>query len=168
MKQFLINCFSHLKPFLIKIKCCNVPNEIENNELIIRSIYSPYHYDEKRKRLKTAAFKNPKGGVSVLRLSFANANFCKKFSLKIHTNEKRFMGFAVLNVLQLIKNKFIIKAAKQFDACNHADIFSNYSVQNNDPAPTELNILLHNLIKEARFYKDPSPQIENWEGEELV
>ncbi len=73
---------------------------IENDEVLARGIVHPLMYSKSKKRLKENAFKPPPGrnDVSVLRLRYTDADFCKKHFKTLVVGFHVYCGIALLKV----------------------------------------------------------------------
>lgn len=62
-----------------------IPKEIDNDEVIVRGIFHPFHWSNSKKKLKREALLPPSGSrdVSTLRLKYTNEHFCKRHVKKI-------------------------------------------------------------------------------------
>lgn len=77
-----------------------IPAIIEEEEILVRSIVYPLMYSKSKKRLKEIAFRPPanRNDVSVLRLSYTSANFCKKHSKSLVIGNHTYCGMALIKV----------------------------------------------------------------------
>lgn len=153
---------------------------IQDNERVIRIIFFPKYYDNKRCELKIGAFgsKADKDEVSVFRLLLATLNYCKKKSKIIQANSKKlhkkkeifgkpleYVGMALVSV-NVIKNvgAKIIPTSKD----GHANIVYNFIVKRGEPRPPKLIEMMQTILHNCKFFKDPTPDSSNWEGEDLT
>jgi hypothetical protein len=153
----------------------NIPIEIHGQEKLIRGIYSPINIKvnkiTQQKTLQVNAFKSPpeKDEVSVLRLDYTDCHFCKNFIKSGENQEKQreYVGLAVINYHEVLTSSAHAVYSPLNTAITHADIKTGYVLARGVAAPAELNLILKNLVKFARFKEDPQPQQKDWKGENL-
>ena len=70
------------------------PGVVEDNEILIRQIYSPHHIDEETGRVNTSAFTDAQDqGMSVNRKTYSSIEeLNKKVQYKLRSDEKRGKG----------------------------------------------------------------------------
>jgi hypothetical protein len=173
---------SKLKRFLISFyHYFNSPNKISksigNDEKIARAIYSPMNLHDKKQTLLPNAFKPPVNSdeLSVNRLDYATADFCKKEAKKHSSPENRrsYYGFAILTKKEIIDlNCDIVyspikKPAKDKNLF-HSDIKIGYIMKRGEPPPSEVSKKINDLTKVCRFYADPNTETEIWSGSQLI
>lgn len=147
-----------------------ISEKITDNEKIVRVIFSPYHLNKKKTRLKANAFRSPYNvdEVSVTRLNFTNPTFCKKQGLKMTNENKKYFGLGVLNAIEIHEAKAFIKSSPIIpDNPFHADIYYGYIQKKGEPLPPEINSIIKELTDRARYYPDPDTKVEKWVGEPL-
>lgn len=154
-----------------------VPDSIQNNEKVVRVIFSPFHLNKKKTKLQANAFRSlyDKDEVSVTRINYTTANFCKRQGKKIESEEsqkgtkKEFYGLAVVGYSELIDLKIGLRASPIMpENPFHADIFYGCIRKRNEPLPSEVNERINRLAKEvARYYPDPNKNSESWDGHDL-
>ena len=149
-----------------------VSEEIAEDELLVRGICTPYHYDVKNGTLKKNAFhqKPMSKGVSVCRNAILNVDECRKKAKLLNNpdQKKEYIGLAVVSVGAVRKAGSIVNDTRHV-YYGHADIFHDIP----DPEPQEalkpelaekLKDRLENILKYAQFFIDPSPTADNWSG----
>lgn len=148
----------------------NVPNSFEKGEKLTRIIFSPFHIDTKNNRLKPAAFKSPSGKdeVSVTRINYTDAHFCKKEGKKMETSEKTFQGLATISYEKVVELGAFVRVSKLNTNPFHADIYYGMILERGESAPAELNLTLKNISQFAKYFKDINPNSETWEGEDIT
>lgn len=177
-----------LKRFLNKLNVCKksnveaktileLPQYIDDTERIVRSIFSPVNIHPKKGTVLANAFK-PRANedeVSVNRLNYTNADFCKKISKKIEQplNKRLYFGLAVLAAEEIRSAKAdVIYSPIYLPVENlnpfHSDIIIGYMPEQGKPMPGEFQEKVNNLAKKARLYEDANPSAINWEGDRLV
>ena len=148
----------------------DIPIDIDDTEVIVRVVFEPYHV--KKGKLKLQAFKSPSGKdeVSVIRHSYMGTAFCKCKAQEIEAKNKTYQGFAVLKALHIRSiGSDVIDSRDLF--LGHADIHHGIIVEPNEPPESRqammLNERLRSLAQVAVFYSDPSPDAEQWLGDDL-
>lgn len=129
------------------------------NEEIARNLYSPFHYDSQKRKVKPAAFKPPVGSneVSVLRLQVWSLDKILEYGKLCEGADKNFMGTGILKV-GAINEKGILEvriSPMQDDVRNifleaHADIvYLNYIAERGKEAPPQILLLMKKLAELA-------------------
>lgn len=161
--------FNHTKETPVKI-----PIEIDHNERIVRSIYSPMNITKKG-TLNANAFKSPPDidEISVNRLDYTTPDFCKNLSKKNESTNRTYFGFAILTKNEIFKAGCDIVYSPitlPLDKINpfHADIKIGYIPQRGQQLPSEFQKKANDLTKSARLYSDPNPNSLTWDGGELI
>ena len=102
MNQFL-KWFRWLRNFLFSFMN-GIPNTFDSEERILRVLYLPKHLSKDEKSIKPGAFRPPAGKdeVSVVRLEYSSADFCKEHGKK-HADppERIYFGFAIIKVNEI-------------------------------------------------------------------
>lgn len=146
------------------------PLNVENEEIVIRSIFSPYNI-RKNGELKSNTFQSPGGKdeVSVNRLSYTTEDFCKKNGLLIATSgekSKTFIGLAKIKV-QVVRDvdADVISSPIKTEPKNlaHADIIIGYIRKSGEQLPAEHQYKLDEITKSAILQLDPNPSGKTWE-----
>ncbi len=161
-----------LKSYLSKLVNCkkksidNIPDLIDNTERIIRVIFSRMNLKGNSK-LKPNAFKSPPDidEVSTIRIDHSSADFCKQHGKSIQNPQadRSYFGLAALNAIE-IRNigAEVISSKKHFPS--HSDIKIGYIIRRGEPLPSEYNLMIKQLAKEARLYEDSNMESDKWEG----
>ena len=148
------------------------PRNVADGESIVRVILHPYHFDKKL-RLKPQAFESPPGKdeVSVIRLDFADATFCKRWGKNRVAVDgvKEYRGLAVVRADSIRKIESQVVATPLDDCPAHADIRHGYTrPQQDEPGtPKEIEKLrtrLKDLLKHVTYYPDPDVSADDWTG----
>lgn len=145
-----------------------LPSLIDDEECLVRIIKVPSHWDEKKKLLKTAAFK-PKVGTSatsVVRQKMGD-DFCKQKAM----NMPNYVGLAVLRASTVRRLECEVYN-KPEDYIGHAEIDFGFSRPLPDtPESVEvldrLNDLCRSLAKSAQMFKDSCPNVVGWRDGDL-
>ncbi|OBQ37631.1 MAG: hypothetical protein AN487_09715 [Anabaena sp. CRKS33] len=107
------------------------PGVVEDNEILIRQIYSPIHIDEETGRVNTFAFTDVQDkGMSVNRKTYSSIEeLNKKVQYKLRSDEKRGKGkgfegviYATCHDIRAIKTNDGLKAFCVYDTGNKNDI----------------------------------------------
>ncbi len=152
-----------------------VPLNFEDTEKIVRTVYSPYNFDKKKGSLNPNLFRSPFDidEISVNRLNYTTASFCKKISKENQiVGERDYFGFAVLLREEITNSKCSIvyspiKEPKEKINYFHSDIKIGYIPKRGEQYPSEISKKIKDLTKLARFYIDPLPTSNEWIGEDL-
>lgn len=144
-----------------------IPLNVEKEEIVIRSIFSPYNV-RKNGELKSNAFQSPGGKdeVSVDRLSYTTKDFCKENGLLIaKSGAKTFIGLAKIKV-QVIRDvdANVISSPIKTEPKNlaHADITIGYIRKSGEQLPGEYQYKLDEITKYAILQLDPNPSGKTW------
>lgn len=151
------------------------PQVIREDEKLVRLIFSPFHLNKAKTKLTPNAFRPPPGRdeVSLLRLHFTNADFCRQQGKKMEADDKEkggmkeFAGFGLVLYAEILTAQADVKASPLPDNPFHADLFFGCVFQRGEPLPAELNEKMKRLSDIARFYADPEKDAGTWKGQEL-
>jgi hypothetical protein len=147
----------------------DLPVEIAPDEVIVRVIKTPYHYDEKKGRLKSAAFRPlaERDDVSVMRKRHLGNDGCKDKAVEIAA--KTYIGLAALRAEEVDAAKARVTDSREGLFIGHAHI------EQGTPAPPRGQTADPDLIERwkaladtARYYKDGEPQTPGWHGPDIV
>jgi hypothetical protein len=160
---------------------------------LVRAIVHPLYYSNTKNSLKREAFLPPANEVevSLLRLYYTNANFCKNHSAKLNINNQQYCGLSTLNLTQIetLNNDVTLNTNVQLKG-TPLDENNNYRIQppiftidsglpmhagliyNTPLSPgtvqTNYRQFASKLAKMATYFGDPSPKVKNWKGDKLV
>ncbi|MCH8318606.1 MAG: hypothetical protein IIA88_08935 [Bacteroidetes bacterium] len=152
----------------------DIPKIVYDDEKLVRVIFSPMNVNPKTQHIYANLFKSPpnKDEVSVLRLFYTNADFCKTHGKRIQIpNKKRnFYGFAVIDTQQVRSVEADVVSSP--DPTNnlemHADIKVDYVSIPYKNFPPEIKYKIGEMKRIARYYPDPNPESNRWEGDDLM
>ena len=146
-----------------------IPKVVEETEKIVRSIFSPFCIDKKG-NLKPNAFKSPpdKDEVSVLRLDYTTASFCKVHSRKIASESKEYLGLAILTAKEVYSLDATFAFTPTPELPMHVDIVIGFVPVKGEPLPPEFSFKLKRMAELARFYIDRNLDKEEWLEGELI
>ncbi|MCI1187891.1 hypothetical protein MON38_10705 [Hymenobacter sp. DH14] len=171
----------------------SIPRSIAPTETLVRGIVHPFFYSDSKKSLKPEAFLPPpaKRDVSVLRLAYTSAHFCKQHCSKLRIGDKSlYVGMATLpavaisqaneipevngvvtveatpldNNLQLVTE--IEPTTEDSGLPMHADILYRDPAPRGKANPVAMQAARF-LLKQSIYHPDPEPESEKWEGDDL-
>lgn len=156
-----------------------ISSSFDLDEKISRSIFSPINI-KKDNTLRNNSFTTPSGidEVSVNRLSHTTSHFIKNISKKISNPEegRNYTGLAIIDVKEIQEADSQIHytpttiqlPTEIIDNPFHSDIKIGYVKEFGNPLPAEFSYKVDLMVQKARFYFDDKPEIEQWEGADLV
>lgn len=159
------------------VLCRYLSRNVANEEMIVRAIFSPFHVDAKKGKLKSAAFDpTPETDeISVMRVSILGPHRCKSHARKLENPEvqKAFRGFAVLSLREMRAISLAVLDSRRGNFLGHADIKSGVFMppRGVPKAPEQikaLRALADMLVSKSRYCSDPNPQLRKWTGDSLV
>lgn len=150
---------------------CYIPNEIEYNERILRTIFSPINLSKDGSHLVSNAFISPKGmdEVSVNRLDYTSIEFCKFLGHRIQQpqNRRNYFGFALLYNGKIVENECYVKYQPEIDNAFHANIKTGFVCLKGEVLPLRIKQKVDHLTSAAKLFKDPDPLSKMWNGYEI-
>jgi hypothetical protein len=176
MLKKLINWLVSFRLFNKKKKVViSFPNEIDDDEKIIRAIYSPINLHKNKSKINNNFYK-PRAGedeISVNRLDYTTPVFLKNLAKAFQNIEggRNYFGFSLLKASEIRENKFRVEFSpikEPIENPYHADIKINFTVEKGVPLDSELSHKIKNLTVQSRFYPDPQPDSIEWNGSELI
>jgi hypothetical protein len=163
----------------------NIPSEIGQEERIIRTIFHPANFNEKKGTLKSNFMKPPANEIdeddptimsnklSVTRYDYAGINFCRSHA-HAHQKEPRrhYWGFArfVVGTLEMARmingqsKKCKVEYKPVDDNPAHANINMGFRLQPGEPLDSETNEYIKQLADSAEVLQDPDPASDSWKG----
>ena len=152
----------------------DIPKIVYDDEKLVRIIFSPMNVNPNTQNINANLFKSPpnKDEVSVLRLFYTDADFCKAHGKRIQIpNKKRnFYVFAVIDTQQVRSVEADVVSSP--DPTNnlemHADIKVGYVSIPYKNFPPEIKYKIDEMKRMARYYPDPNPESNKWEGDDLM
>lgn len=147
----------------------DLPLEIAPDEIIVRAIKTPYHFDKKKKRLKSAAFRPQaeRDDVSVMRKRHLGNDGCKNKAVEIAATS--YIGLAALLAEEIVEAKATVVDARDGQFVGHAHIEQGIpSPASGQTADPDLIERWRALAEAARFYPDGEPQTPGWRGPDIV
>jgi hypothetical protein len=162
------------KPFTEQ-KNMNLPENISDDEHIVRYIFSPRNFNPKTNKLRTNTFTSPEGmdEVSVIRFNFCDENYCKTRAKSMSSTQRIYIGMAILTAKVIRSCKCDVVSSPIIDnptipnTPEHADIVVG-CIRTGQELPAEFAYNISLLTERAQFYLDPNPESEIWEGEALA
>ncbi len=150
----------------------NLPTDVDNPEKIVKAIFSPLNVKSDKESIKSNTYRSPAGKdeVSVMRLDYCSPSFCKKHGKRIQKpkEKKTYFGFSLLTA-EKIRNvganvDYTPKEHNDF----HADIKIGYIPERGQELPAEYKYKVDEMTKAAKVYRDPSPDSNEWEGDDVI
>lgn len=148
---------------------CDLPSEIAVGEVIVRAARVPQHINEKKSKLRPAAFR-PKQGtddLSVMRKTHLGADKCKVIGKQIH--KEAYRGFAALRTEEISVIGAQVIDSREGQYCGHAHISQGFPAPENDECadPAQLE-RYKQLATAARLYLDANISAAQWIGPEIL
>ena len=199
--NYLMN-WKKLLPCFYKPK--NIPSREEREEIslmltedevLIRGVLSPFFYSASKQKLKETIFLPPKGQmtVSLNRLRYTNANFCKQHAKTINFPNNTYCGLATIvnkdiysvngkqNDIEVFVQATPINEHGNYIDVNISKIYINsnglpmhadltYALHNSDETvepKTQLRKIASELVKFATYHNDSSPNDGLWSEDSL-
>jgi hypothetical protein len=151
----------------------SIPETVDDDERLVRVVYSPMNFNEKTGELRDNAFKSPlmKDEVSVLRLEYTNADFCKQHAVRHSDPTKKREYFGMLAVITALavrtEGADAISTPIKPDLLMHADIVYGYMAESHDNYPPELLYRVQKLKKKSRIFIENDVNTKLWTGDDL-
>lgn len=170
----------------------HIPTNIAPIETLVRGIFRPLFYSGNK--LKPNAFMPgpDKADVSVLRLCYTNADFCKRHTSSIPINNNTYCGLATIDVKSveeansvvfeseltvsvsatpLREDKTIREASEEISSDDeglpmHADLIYSQPNRRGETNPDMQNIARF-LLHRSSYYADPDIESDTWLGPAL-
>lgn len=137
-----------------------IPESVENIEVIVRVIFYPQNVTKDRKTLKANAFRSPSGidEVSVIRLNHSNEDFCKQHGKNIQNPEQQraYFGLAKISCSDIRDAKADVISSPLKNNLAHADIKIGYICQKGEELPSEYRLKVDEMAKRAVLFEDLS------------
>ena len=159
---------------------CSIPSEIDNQENILRTIFSPANFNAKgklrgnfmRPQFSKADEDDPtiaSNKISVTRVDHVSINFCKDHA-KSHSSKpnRLYWGFARFITSDIRSTPKVDVSSKPVeDNPAHANIVYDFKIpiSNGETIDAEYEIAIKTLVKKAQIMADHSPNNANWEGD---
>lgn len=170
-----------------------IPRSIAPTETLVRGIVHPYFYSVSKKRLKPQAFlpAPDQRDVSVLRLAYTDARFCKQHCQGLRMGDDgHYVGMAALaadtvaqaNTLPDASGAVTVEASPLNEERQpvataelttadaglpmHADILHRVPMVRGVPNPLAQLVARH-LLNGTCYYPDPQPTTSGWAGATL-
>jgi hypothetical protein len=146
---------------------------IDDSEVIVRAIVSPFHVTKNKKRVIPAAFMPPYGidEISVMRHLYLSKDKCKSKGQSLNCfSDGEFIGFAVLTAKD-VRNISSEVVDSRFEYLGHADIKHGVILERDEPTLAAqkyaLKTRLDTLLEKVKYLPDPNPKKRGWEGPEF-
>ena len=159
---------------------CSIPSNIDSQEKILRTIFSPVNFNAKGK-LRTN-FMRPQfskadeddptiasNKISVTRVDHVNIDFCKSHAKSHSTKPNRlYWGFArfIASDIRSV-SKVDISSKPVEDNPAHANIVYDFKIpiSKGKTIDAEYELAIKTLAAKAQIMEDPSPNKKSWKGE---
>lgn len=137
-----------------------IPEFVEDIEIVVRVIFYPQNVTKGQKTLKANAFRSPSGmdEVSVIRLDYSSEDFCKQHGKNIQNTEhqRAYFGLAKISCSDIRNAKADVISSPLENNLAHADIKIGYVCQKGEQLPSEYSLKLDEMAKKAILYEDLS------------
>ena len=149
----------------------SIPAAVENKERIVRILYFPKNV-KNDKTLRANVFRTPpeKDEVSIIRVDYSSANFCKAHGKKYQSpeNERAYFGLAVLTAEEIRSVDADVVHSPLPDNPAHVDIKIGFCPPRGEALPAEYQYKVDEMVRMSRIHEDKDPDKDQWTGEELV
>jgi hypothetical protein len=150
-----------------------IPESFENSERIVRVLYFPKYVKNDKKTIKSGAFRPPADfdEISVIRLNYSSADFCKSHGKKNEKpdDERIYFGLCVIKVEEIKFCGADIKFTPDLpDNPAHSDITIGFVPIRGQQLPSKYQLKVDELARKARLHEDPNPTALAWVGGELI
>lgn len=153
--------------------CGEIPVEVSDDERIARAVMVPAHFDEKKRKLKRAAFKPAPGTnlLSVIRANFLTGAECKAKAKAAANERATYIGFARIIAKHVRETGVEVVDARE-DFMGHAHfVYDITPPPRGEPLPPDvaqkLDLQLSALANCAEFLPDPDVASADWKGSAL-
>ena len=164
-----------------------IPLEVGDDERIMRTIFHPANFNEKKGKLKPNFMKPPaepdeeddtitSNKLSTTRYDYAGLEFCRAHA-RNHQSEPRrhYWGFGRFVVGQLMAPRMIdgqayactVKHKPADDNPAHANINLGFRTAVGEPLDGQLQEYIKQLADSAEIIQDPNPESEKWLGSKI-
>lgn len=144
-----------------------LPDFVGNPERIIRVIFYPDNVLKNESGIRANAFRTPGGidEVSVIRLDYTDANFCKKHGKEIEDpGRKDYFGFGLLLASEIREFGANVIYSRKEGNPFHSDIKIGFIPEKGVQLPPEFLMKVDKMAKRARLHKDFKPLEISWGG----
>lgn len=155
---------------------CSIPQNIADNEYIMRTIFSPSHFNRSgklRPNYMRPQISRPdeddeliaSNKLSVTRYNYANIDFCRNHAKNHSTVPNRmYWGFArfIVEDIRICKADIAYKPVEDNPA--HANIVYPFHIQVGEPLDPEIELMIQQLVNKATILEDPNPDSPTWVG----
>jgi hypothetical protein len=202
LRQLILSIVHKYFPEKILVNKTEIDLSIASNEVLVRGIIAPIWASNSKKELKANAFLPPlpknddeSKCVSLNRLRYCSANFCKNHAKKLLIKGNEYVGLAIFNQqiiqelneeLELLNFAFIVASpidnqneyintilttvyAEDSGAPMHADLTYSLPYSKNQAFSPAIDHLQYakKLIKKVKYLPDANISVVEWIGEEL-
>ncbi len=145
-----------------------LPSQIADEEVILRALKTPAHYDFKRFKLKHSAYR-PRPGTTILSVArgMAGPDECRR-NIKMHDANKQYIGFGAIYARSIRDVGSTVCDAPD-------DYYSHAHIEHPVPAPIQdepqfaaINEAylprLKKMAERTAVYLDPAVEDDKWQG----
>lgn len=177
------------------MKSLFIPRLIDNDEVLVRAILSPIHYDRKKARIKREAFLPPKDrcDISLVRLNHSSGNRCKKIAKSIRFGSNTYFGLAAALFKSIMsftksqtgemnKTKIISSPWKPnwlstyfqdipiflHRTPEHADLLYPRPIIKGSEPDNEMRQMANEISRIFNFAEDSAPKKKEWKDADLA
>lgn len=150
---------------------CVVPAVIDDSEKIVRAIKTPYHFDEKKSKLKHAAFVPAPGNSDVSVIRTVSGEGIAAEQARQVSKPMEYRGLAVTTAASIRELGSEVCDYKP-DFCGHAHI--NHGIQappKGEPFDPQVKLVLDErckaIVANCRFHPDTHTSLLGWSGDPL-
>lgn len=165
--------------------CGRIPSKIDVSERIMRTIFHPANFNEKKGTLKSNFMRPPaseldednhtflSNKLSVTRYDYSGIDFCRRHA-RAHQKEPRrnYWGFGRFVVGALVAARQVssrdmtctVEYKPADDNPAHANINLGFRLLPGEPLDSETNEYIKQLAESAEILQDPDPTSERWTG----
>ena len=184
LKDWLSSCLTYVRRSLgMRV----IPKKVGEEERVMRTIFHPANFNEKKGKLKPNFMKPPaeadeedntitSNKLSTTRYDYAGLEFCRAHA-RNHQSEPRrhYWGFGRFVVGQLIAPRMIegqaykcvVKHKPANDNPAHANINLGFRTAIGVPLDGQLQEYIKQLADSAEILQDPNPESKKWIGAEI-
>jgi hypothetical protein len=147
---------------------CLMPRDVRDDEKIVRAIKTPYHFDQKKLKLRPAAFVPPAGGSDVSVVRTVNGESFAAEQARQVSKPSEYVGVAVAEALNFRSLGTEVYDYKE-DFCGHAHLNHGIPVPpKGEVFEPQLKMALDDrckaIIARCRFHPDTHENVVGWLG----
>lgn len=156
---------------------CNIPNEIDDKEYIMRTIFSPANFNigKLRSNYMRPQINRPdeddetiaSNKLSVTRYNYVDIEFCRNHA-RSHSSlpNRKYWGFARFIAEDIRECGADIVYKPVGDNLAHANIVYPFQMEIGKTLDPEIELMIKRLVGKAKILQDPDPDSEHWTGDD--